>query len=166
MLGSTVEHARPATLDDLETVATLWKAGVAELDGQRGGDLLAGTLVRPDLTGWLRGVLTDPERLVALGFFESVPVGLASAYCDGTRRELVGVIEIIYVEPLARQVGVAEVMLEAVMPWCEAQGCVGVDAPALPGSRPAKAFFEDHGFLARLLVMHRPFPDRSGGQHG
>ena len=31
-----------------------------------------------------------------------------------------------------------------------------MDAPALPGSRPAKAFFEDNGFVARLLVMHRP----------
>ena len=38
-----------------------------------------------------------------------------------------------------------------------------MDAPALPGSRPAKAFFEDHGFVARLLVMHRPLPDAPDG---
>jgi GNAT superfamily N-acetyltransferase len=158
-----VEHARPATLDDLDVVAALWDMGVAELDGQRGGDLLAGGLVRPDLVRSLRAVLSDRERLVTLGFLESVPVGLASTYCDRDRREPVGVVELIYVEFEARQVGVAEAMLDVVMPWCAAQGCVGVDAPALPGSRPAKAFFEDNGFLARLIVMHRRLPDATGG---
>jgi len=158
-----VEHARPATLDDLDIVAALWDLGVAELDGQRGGSLLAGALARPDLSGWLRAVLSDPERLITLGFLESVPVGLASTYCERDRREPVGVVELIYVEPEARQVGVAEAMLEVVMPWCQAQGCRGVDAPALPGSRPAKAFFEDNGFLARLLVMHRALPNGTGG---
>jgi GNAT superfamily N-acetyltransferase len=164
-----VEHARPATLEDLDVVVALWDMGVAELDGQRGGDLLAGSLVRSDLAGSLRAALSDPDRLITLGFLESVPIGLASTYCDRDRRELVGVVELIYVEPGARQVGVAEAMLGVVMPWCDAQGCVGVDAPALPGSRPAKAFFEDNGFLARLIVMHRSLPGAGpseGGRRG
>ena len=70
-----------------------------------------------------------------------------------------GVVETIYVEPSARQVGVGEVMVAAILQWCAERGCRGVDAPALPGSRPAKAFFEDHGFVARLLIMHRVLPD-------
>jgi hypothetical protein len=45
-------------------------------------------------------------------------------------------------------------------------GCVGVDAPALPGSRSAKAFFEDNGFIARMLVMHRPSERKEKRDHG
>jgi hypothetical protein len=53
-------------------------------------------------------------------------------------------------------------MIELVVAWCAARGCAGVDAPALPGNRPAKAFFEDNGFVARLLVMHQPLPRSDG----
>ena len=85
-------------------------------------------------------------------------VGFASAKCDRARQHPIGVIEAIYVEPSARLVGVGEAMLDVVVAWFAERGCQGVDAPALPGSRPAKAFFEDHGFVARLLTMHHPLP--------
>jgi GNAT superfamily N-acetyltransferase len=106
----------------------------------------------------LQASLDDEERLLVLGMTDDVEVGVASARCDRHRREVVGVIETVYVEPDARQIGVGEAMLEMVVSWCAEQGCLGIDAPALPGSRAAKAFFEDHGFVARLLVMHHPLP--------
>jgi GNAT superfamily N-acetyltransferase len=150
-----VEHAREATAEDLTSLARLWEMAVAELDGERGGPLLAGTLVRSDLTGSLLASMEDPDRLVVVGFIDDVAVGLGSVVVDRRRRELVGELELIYVEPRARQIGVAEEMLQEVLRWCEERGCVGVDAPALPGNRSAKAFFEGQGFTARLLIMHR-----------
>ena len=51
---------------------------------------------------------------------------------------------------------VGRAMAESLMSWCRSQGCSGVDASALPGSRAVKSFFEANGFTARLLVMHRP----------
>lgn len=154
-----MEHGRPAGAADLTDLVRLWDQAVGDLDGQRGGSRLADTLARPTaLAPWLESALTDPDRLLVLGSIDDVAVGLASVRCDRSRREPIGDLELIYVEPRARQVGVAEAMLEVVLPWCQAQGCVGVDAPALPGSRSTKAFFEDHGFLARLLVMHRVLP--------
>lgn len=151
-----VEQARPATASDIDELCVLWEAAVRELDGERGGALLAGTLARDDIAAYLIGALDDPDHLVVVGRIDDVTVGLTSVRCNRTRREPVGDLELIYVDPEARQVGVAEVMLEVVMPWCRDRQCVGVDAPALPGNRPAKAFFEGEGFLARLLIMHHP----------
>ena len=155
-----MESARPASAEDFDFIAEQWERAVAELDGQRGGALLAGSLFRENPKGSLLAAFHDPDRFLAIGTLEGVPVGFASVFCDRDRREPVGVIEIIYVEPPARQVGVAESIVKLVMDWSADHGCVGVDAPALPGSRSAKAFFEDNGFVARLLVMHQP-RDRS-----
>lgn len=153
-----MEHARAASPDDAEVLIGLWERAVAELDGQRGGTLLAGTLARADLPDFIHQAIDGEDRLMALGLIDDVPVGLASVVCRRDRRETIGELELVYVEPGARMVGVAEAMLVVVVEWCSAQDCVGVDAPALPGNRPAKAFFEGEGFLARLLIMHYPLP--------
>lgn len=162
-----MEHARQADATDLGTVAEFWWEAVAELDGQRGGFLLAGSLTREDLAAALQQAQEDSDRLLVVGMLDDVSVGFASVFCDRQRREPVANIELIYVQPAARQVGVAEAMVNHVMGWASEHGCVGVDAPALPGSRSAKAFFEDNGFVARLLVMHHPLgevkkEDRNG----
>jgi GNAT superfamily N-acetyltransferase len=161
-----VEHARPANPADLDALVTLWDMAVRELDGARGGLLLAGSLVRDDLGGYLAAGLEDPDRLLVAGLIDDVRVGIGSVICDRSRRETVGDLELIFVDPSARQVGVAEAMIEIVLGWCAAKHCVGVDAPALPGNRPAKAFFEEQGFLARLLVMHHPLAEPDGGTGG
>jgi len=135
-------------------MSRLWDGAVAELDGQRGGPLLAGVLARSDVAAYLGEALDDPDRLLVVGIIDDVPVGLASVFCERDRREVVGNLELLYVDPGARQIGVAELMLEVVVEWCLRVGCVGIDAPALPGNRAAKTFFEGRGFLARLLTMH------------
>lgn len=154
-----MEQARVATAADLPSLEWLWDLSVRELDGQRGGALLAGSLIpQQPLVEMLQANLDDEDRLLVIGTTDGVDVGLASARCDRDRRELLGVIDTVYVEPDARQIGVGEAMLDLVVSWCVEQGCLGIDAPALPGSRAAKAFFEDHGFVARLLVMYHPLP--------
>jgi GNAT superfamily N-acetyltransferase len=159
-----VETARAATLADMPTLCSLWELAVDELAGQRGGALLVESLGGPEpLAVFLERSLGDRDRLLVLGSTEGVEVGFASVRCDRRPRALIGVVEAVYVEPSARLVGVGEAMLDMVVRWCADRGCQGVDAPALPGSRAAKAFFEDHGFVARLLVMHHPLPP---GPHG
>lgn len=161
-----MEHARQADAAELGLVADFWSDAVAELDGQRGGSLLAGSLTRADLPSELQRSHSDPEHLVVVGLLDEVPVGFAAAHCDRSRSVAVAAIEVIYVQPEARQVGVAEAMVDFVARWAADLGCVGVDAPALPGSRSAKAFFEDNGFTARLLVMHRPLRAGEGAPDG
>jgi len=74
---------------------------------------------------------------------------------DGER---VGSVQELYVDPLVRRHGVGRAMSDLMVSWCVEQGCIGVDANALPGSRAVKSFFEAGRFTARLLVMHRPLP--------
>ena len=157
-----MEHARQATFEDLPALAGLWDSAVGDLDGERGGRLLAGSLARDGAAAYLEQALHDPDRLIVVGLIDDVPVGVGSVACDRARPETIGYLELLYVEPPAREVGVAEAMVNVVLPWCQGKGCVGVDAPALPGNRPAKAFFEEHGFLARLLVMHRSLQHDGG----
>ncbi|HLI15736.1 MAG TPA: GNAT family N-acetyltransferase [Acidimicrobiales bacterium] len=158
-----MESARPAARSDVEHLVQLWRQALTELDGHRGGALLAGGLARPDLRSWLSGALADPERALVVGLIEGTPVGLASAFAERSGGGGLGVVDLIYVDPAARQVGVGEAMLSQVLSWCERLGLAGLDAPALPGSRSAKSFFEDNGFQARLLVMHRPVRPRGDG---
>jgi GNAT superfamily N-acetyltransferase len=71
-----------------------------------------------------------------------------------------GVIDDIFVEDEARGVGVGEAMMADLVAWCTEQGCVGIDAMALPGHRATKNFFEESGFTARKLVMHHVLKER------
>ena len=67
----------------------------------------------------------------------------------------VGTVTELFVEPEAREVGVGETLVGALLEWCRAHRCFGVDATALPGHRAAKNFFEEQGFVSRSLTMHR-----------
>jgi GNAT superfamily N-acetyltransferase len=162
-----VEDARPATPADIPILERLWELSVGELAGQRGGSLLAGALASSGSPAvFLTGAIADADRLVVLGCTEEVEVGFACVRCERSGRDPIGVVELIYVEPSARLVGVGEAMLDAAVSWCAERGCRGVDAPALPGNRAAKAFFEDHGFVARLLIMHQPLSPPSDSEGG
>jgi GNAT superfamily N-acetyltransferase len=149
-----VEGARPADPVDLAVVATLWGQAVAELAGVRGGDILAADLTIDELDRYLEESLDDRERFLAVGTLDQSLIGMAAAHRRSTGEEVIAVVDLIYVEPGARQVGVGEALLGEVSSWAREVGCTSLDAPALPGSRSAKAFFEGHGFQARLLTMH------------
>jgi len=144
------------TSADVDVVSVL--AGMARelVAPERGGALMvareAGP-VRPaawlgDTAGSRRGawVGTIDDTVIGFGF------GRVEELADG--RPL-GVIDELFVEPGARGIGVGEALLEALVEWFDAEGCIGVDALALPGDRATKNFFEGSGFTARLLVMHR-----------
>lgn len=156
-----MESARPAGPDDLDHLNRLWTHAVAELEGQRGGGPLAGTLTRDDLDGWLRAALIDSDRLLLLGTVDDEPVGVASLWAERDRADPLGQLELLFVEPGFRKIGVAEAMVDLAVERCLLWGMTGIDAPALPGNRNAKSFFEVHGFQARLLIMHRRFPPPS-----
>jgi GNAT superfamily N-acetyltransferase len=68
---------------------------------------------------------------------------------------ILGVVTDIYVEPEGRAVGLGEALIDQIIGWCKAAGCVGIDAWALPGNRETKNFFETFGFTARALIPHR-----------
>ena len=142
-------QVRLAVPADSVTLVALRRAALAEQRPLRGGELYAEREARP----------TPPpgaeDRPLWVGELAGEVVGYLAARVDGLgdgRR--VGVIEAVYVDPACRGVGVGEAMVGSALGWFRAQGCIGVDALALPGSRATKNFFEESGFTSRLLVMH------------
>lgn len=160
-LLATGVSVRPAAASDIPQLAELYSAAYTELVTARGGRVLLGLGGRPaDVAGSFRVQLSDPAQRVVAGFVAPLAGGPAGY---GTCRtyemagnELLGCIEELYVKPEVRRTGVGSAIAASLLEWCQARGCTGVDAKALPGSRAVKSFFEAGGFTARLLVMYRP----------
>lgn len=158
-----MEAARPATEADLDHLVWLCDRALAELAPTRGGEVFVAREARAvPVVESFREAFADPDRSVWVGTVDRWPVGYAVAHVEQLRNgEGLGVIEDIFVEHDARDIGVGEALIEAVLAWLRRRGCAGVDAYALPGNRGTKNFFETAGFSARLLVMHhRLGPER------
>jgi GNAT superfamily N-acetyltransferase len=152
-----VEGVRAATAGDVDTLATLVRQAIAELSASKGGSTWARREARQEpVEASLAAAISDDAQLVLCGTIDDVVVGLASVtvetMADGA---LLAVIGELYVEPEARGVAVGEALMDAVVEWSRTQGCVGIDALALPGLRDTKNFFEAFGLVARAIVVHR-----------
>jgi GNAT superfamily N-acetyltransferase len=185
--GATSACARLAVEGDIGRLVGLYSAAVDELSVMRGGRVLIGLNGRDgSLESSFRRQLTDPGELVVVGSLDGGVDGPESAgelsggppvvgapaagaggnvVGYGTCRllelsdgERVGSVQDLYVDPVVRRHGVGRAISDHMVSWCVEQGCIGVDANALPGSRAVKSFFEAGRFTARLLVMHRPLP--------
>ena len=151
-----MEAARPARAGDRERIDELRAEFFAELRAYRGGALWVRehmTAARPDESGAFVGTLYD--AVVGYGIVE------VNELRDGGR---IGTITELYVEPDAREVGVGETLVEALLEWCRDHGCSGVDATALPGHRAAKNFFEEQSFVSRSLTMYRELGGTGDGE--
>ena len=156
-----MDGCRPATAADLPRLAELAAAVIAELEPTRGGAVWKAREARAEpLADNLAVLLDDPDHRVVVGTIDGVVMGYAVARLERLRNgSTLGVIDDIFVEEGARGIGVGEGMINDIISWCQDSGCVGIDAMALPGHRQTKNFFEDAGFSARQLVMHRRLVD-------
>jgi GNAT superfamily N-acetyltransferase len=149
--------ARAATEADLDELVALYRGFCKDLAAERGGELhLRKEGFSPLLEDHFNDVMGDGRHLVLLGTLDKVPVGLVVAELGELRdSSRLAAVDVLYVEPPAREVGVGESLLEAVANWATSNGASGIDIRVLPGMRQAKNFLEGSGFVARLLVMHR-----------
>ena len=151
-----MEAVRAATPEDLPAIVALAGSLVAELTPMRGGRIWAVREARTGPADEAYGrLLMDPSACVVVGTLDDVVVGFGVATVEPlTDGGKLGVLSELFVDEEARAVGVGETMLESLVAFCRREGCVGVDAFALPGHRAAKNFFEESGFTARAIVMH------------
>lgn len=152
-----MEAARPATPADVPRIAELCRMALAELGArERGGDMFVTREARPEpVEESLAAAVDDPALLVLAGTYDGVIVGYATGRVEALRDgRCLGLIDELFVEELARAVGIGEAMMDQLLAWFRGRGCAGVDSTALPGARETKNFFEESGFTARLLVMH------------
>ena len=153
------EACRAAAPADIPRIAELARAVIDELAPMRGGAVWKAREARPEpIEEGLERLLDDSDVRMVVATIDEVIVGYAvvrlESLADGS---VLGVIDDIFVEEGARQVGLGELMIDDLMTWCEERKCVGMDAMALPGHRATKNFFEESGFTARQLVMHHRF---------
>jgi GNAT superfamily N-acetyltransferase len=152
-----MESARPATAADVGRLAELAEQAIAELTPTKGGDIWARREARraPYDESFISD-LADDDRLVLVGEIQGAVIGYAVVHVEPLRDDgSLGIINDIYVEPDARDVGVGECLMDAIVAWCSARECVGIDGLALPGNRATKNFFETFGLVARAIVVHR-----------
>ncbi len=151
------EGCRPATVADLPRLAELAELAVAELRAGRGGEVWARHAAREaPFEDGLAQDLAAPDHHVLVGTVDGTIMGYGVAAVeplrDGGR---LGVVTDLYTEPGARELGIGEITMQALLDWCAAQGCFGVDSLALPGDRHTKNFFESFGLVARAIIVHR-----------
>jgi len=145
------------TGSDAPRLAELVAEAVEEQREGRGGRIWSARETRAlPAEDTVRAAIEDPDVLVLAGTIDEVVVGYAVAHQEVLRTgERLGIVADVFVDPGARGVGVGEALLDDVVAWCEAGGCIGIDALALPGNRATKNFFESFGFTARSIIVHR-----------
>jgi GNAT superfamily N-acetyltransferase len=153
------EGCRPATAADVARLAELARAVIAELAPMRGGEVWRAREARAEpIEEGLAAALEDIDSRVLVATIDGVVVGYSVVrlehLADGS---VLGVVDDIFVEEEARQIGLGEAMMDDLVAWCDERKCLGMDAMALPGHRATKNFFEESGFTARQLVMHHRF---------
>jgi GNAT superfamily N-acetyltransferase len=140
---------RSAIASDGAALHSLAAAAGTAIDHERGGVLHR----THDLDGFDPVRFIDSASAVALvGEVDGALIGYA---CVEAADHDQAVLRALYVDPEAREVGVGETLTNAVIDWCRARGCVGLDAVALPGDRETKNFFETQGLVARSITVHR-----------
>jgi GNAT superfamily N-acetyltransferase len=151
------ERARRAEATDLRRIAELAEMGIEELSQTKGGDVWARREARArPVERSIAAALASHDHEVVVGTLDHTVMGYGIIRLERLRDQgILGVVEDIYVEPLARGIGIGEAMMDHLLAWCRERGCFGVDSLALPGNRATKNFFERFGLVARAIVVHK-----------
>ena len=157
-----MEGSRPATVEDLPRIAELAELARDELVPMKGGALWsAREAVAEPFEDAYAALIARDDASVVVGTVDEAVIGFGVVTLERLRTgETLGIIGDLFVEPGARGIGVGEAMADDLVAFCAAHSCTGIDALALPGHRTTKNFFEESGFTARALVMHRALDRR------
>lgn len=151
-------EVRDATHDDVGELVRLYRSLEAEMVALRPVWALADGLAEP-VDASFEEALDEVDTVVLLAHVEGAVVGFLMArrqqLLPQARGERIGAIDLIFVEPEARGVGVGEHLRDAIIDRLTADGIRRFDARVLPGHREAKNFFEAGGFKARSIILHR-----------
>lgn len=149
---------------DLGRVAELAGAMRDELTPMKGGRVWAAREAEAEpYAETFRSFLDTEDACIFVGTIDDTIIGFGAGRVETLRTgERLGVVTDLFVEDGARAIGVGEAIAAELLAFCRARDCIGVDARALPGHRAAKNFFEEHGFIARAIIMHKPLSAEQG----
>lgn len=156
-MDSFVRPAARLDVDELARLESEHRTALAA--GVRGGDewLRDHEAVGPN--GWSH-TLSDAASIVLVSGVDEVTLGLAAAHLDaaGQGGTLIAVVDLVYVTEGARELGLGEEMVRALVDWAGRSGATSIEAQALPGDRLTKNLFERVGLVARLITVSRSLP--------
>lgn len=148
--------ARPARESDLPVLLHLYRELEAEMQPLSDMWTPADGLPEPVEAALARDL---EEAHVFIGEIDDYPFGFMIARIEELLPQAEGMrvaaIRFVFVDPDAREVGVGEAMRDLALETFREQGISRFDAHVLPGHRLVKNFFEQGGFSARSIVMHR-----------
>lgn len=139
---------RRLEIGDADVVSQLESDARAALQDERGG--LAHLAERAPVGEW--GALADnADRPVWVSTIDDVVVGyIELEIANETARVMQ-----VYVEPMAREVGFGDWMLEAAIDEGRRRGCKVIEGFALPGDRATKNLYERAGITARKITVSK-----------
>jgi GNAT superfamily N-acetyltransferase len=142
---------RSATDADVQSLSDLEIEARLEIASFRGHESLlnANELISPN---WV-SVISDHSKLVLVAESSGQIVGYANG--DISVESSSCVVNHIYVDPMARQIGIGAGLITEIARLAKSRGCKTLDALALPGDRKMKNLYERVGMPARLLVASK-----------
>jgi ribosomal protein S18 acetylase RimI-like enzyme len=145
------EFVRAADRDDVEVLIELernHRATVAAVD--RGGAAWLEEHHEAGRSGWYERLVDSTWTCLVSGL-DAVVLGYAAMRTVEAR----SVVDTIHVQDGARELGLGERMLEALLIDSRQRGSKRIDADALPGDRLTKNLYERSGLVARRIVASR-----------
>lgn len=141
---------RKAIESDCEFLKLLEQEARANLDHFRGGSRLAEE-VRVVGDNWPKQIL-EASTVVLVAGVDSVVMGFIIARRGVSDSRKFSTIEQVFVTHDARNIGIGDALVAAIIAWARSEAMVALDALALPGDRETKNLFERSGLVARLIV--------------
>jgi len=153
---------RAAAPDDAAALAPLEVAARSALVGTRGGDRWLDE--HPEIADGWTARIAGGGVFVAVVSVEASSSGAPGAevvvgYLAASLRPgpvPVAMIEQVYIDPDARELGFGDALLAAAMEYGRAGGARLIEAHTLPGDRDLKNLYERAGVTARLITVSRP----------
>lgn len=151
VIDPDVRVADAGDADDIAQLDLLHTDARAALVGQRGGDRWL--IEHPPVGDWT-ALANSAGVDVLVAHIGPVVVGymVAELGSDSILR-----VDQVWVDPIARENGFGDHLLELAMDRAKASGAIAVQGESLPGDRHTKNLYERAGIVARLITTYRAF---------
>jgi GNAT superfamily N-acetyltransferase len=149
VIDPDVRTADGGDADDIAQLELLQVDARAALDGQRGGERWL--IEHPPVGDWV-ALAGSAGVDVLVAHIGPVVVGYIVAELGSDSIVRIGQV---WVDPIARENGFGDHLLELAIDRAKANGAVGVQGESLPGDRHTKNLYERAGIVARLITTYR-----------
>ena len=145
-MNTNLFTVRSANAQDAPAIADLEQQCVQESESFRGSALLLAEV--PFIGLHYDQFLNDARHHVLVIESPNGVCGFADMEISGS----LAMVRRVYVDHSARELGAGATLIDELRSRARSNGCVRIDAYALPGDRLTKNLFERAGMKARLLI--------------